>query len=142
LAWWLGFHCSLSDGDAGNPERKLRLLPSAVDALRAPTHQRQDFGHPAAGAESARLGRIFPTSDGENLASSMMVPRGKWPQKFALSLAWRDSNRHIGYVFTKRALNPELDIGQHAHTACKVRGGFAMGTIRAIAQPPDMCSRK
>jgi PAS domain S-box-containing protein len=35
------------------------------------------------------------------------------------------------------ALNPALDVGQYAHTAWKIRDGFAKGSIIAIAQTPD-----
>src|SRR6476659_2121110 len=35
------------------------------------------------------------------------------------------------------ALDPALDISQYAHTAWKVRDGFAKGIIYAIAQTPD-----
>ena len=35
------------------------------------------------------------------------------------------------------ALNPALDVGQYAHTAWPVRGGFSNGTIVAIAQTQD-----
>ena len=38
---------------------------------------------------------------------------------------------------TSRALNPELDVSQYAHTAWKVRDGFTQGAILAIAQSPD-----
>src|SRR4029077_8857104 len=35
------------------------------------------------------------------------------------------------------ALDPTLDVSQYAHTAWKVRDGFAKGEINAIAQTPD-----
>src|SRR5215469_13131137 len=35
------------------------------------------------------------------------------------------------------ALDPSLDISQYAHTAWKVREGFAKGQIHSIAQTPD-----
>src|SRR5258708_26846173 len=35
------------------------------------------------------------------------------------------------------ALDPSLDVGQYAHTAWKVRDGFAKGEIASIAQTPD-----
>src|SRR5579864_9719310 len=35
------------------------------------------------------------------------------------------------------ALNPALDISQHAHMAWKIRDGFARGFIHSIAQTPD-----
>ena len=35
------------------------------------------------------------------------------------------------------ALNPDLDISQYAHTAWRVRDGFAKGAILSIAQTPD-----
>jgi ligand-binding sensor domain-containing protein len=35
------------------------------------------------------------------------------------------------------ALDPSLDISQYAHTAWKVREGFAKGEILSIAQTPD-----
>src|SRR6201981_2787291 len=35
------------------------------------------------------------------------------------------------------ALDPSLEISQYAHTAWKVREGFAEGTIISIAQTPD-----
>ena len=35
------------------------------------------------------------------------------------------------------ALDPSLDINQYAHTAWKVRDGFAKGIIYSIAQTPD-----
>ena len=35
------------------------------------------------------------------------------------------------------ALNPALDVSQYAHTAWKVREGFAKGSILSIAQTPD-----
>ena len=35
------------------------------------------------------------------------------------------------------ALNPALDISQYAHTAWRVRDGFPVGTIFAMAQTPD-----
>ncbi len=35
------------------------------------------------------------------------------------------------------ALNPALDVGQYAHTAWKIRDGFAKGSILSIAQTPD-----
>ena len=35
------------------------------------------------------------------------------------------------------ALDPSLDVNQYAHTAWKVRDGFAKGEINAIAQTPD-----
>ncbi len=35
------------------------------------------------------------------------------------------------------ALNPALDISQYAHTAWRVRDGFSVGTIFAMAQTPD-----
>src|ERR1700752_3567877 len=34
-------------------------------------------------------------------------------------------------------LKPALDINQYAHTAWRIREGFARGVIRAIAQTPD-----
>src|SRR3984957_9002112 len=35
------------------------------------------------------------------------------------------------------ALNPTLDVSQYAHTAWKIRDGFANGSILSIAQTPD-----
>src|SRR5271157_4578891 len=35
------------------------------------------------------------------------------------------------------ALDPSLDISQYAHTAWKVRDGFAKGFLYSIAQTPD-----
>src|SRR5260370_31721099 len=35
------------------------------------------------------------------------------------------------------ALDPSLDLSQYAHTAWKVREGFAKGSILSIAQTPD-----
>src|ERR1700760_2998648 len=35
------------------------------------------------------------------------------------------------------ALDPSLDVSQYAHTAWKVREGFAKGAILQIAQTPD-----
>src|SRR5690242_1296058 len=35
------------------------------------------------------------------------------------------------------ALDPALDVSQYAHTAWRVRDGFAKGEINAIAQTPD-----
>ena len=35
------------------------------------------------------------------------------------------------------ALNPALDVSQYAHTAWKIREGFAKGSILSIAQTPD-----
>jgi signal transduction histidine kinase/ligand-binding sensor domain-containing protein len=35
------------------------------------------------------------------------------------------------------ALNPALDVSQYAHTAWKIRDGFAKGSILSIAQAPD-----
>src|SRR5215467_1625854 len=35
------------------------------------------------------------------------------------------------------ALNPSLDVSQYAHTAWKIRDGFAKGAIESIAQTPD-----
>jgi signal transduction histidine kinase/streptogramin lyase len=35
------------------------------------------------------------------------------------------------------ALNPALDVSQYAHTAWKIRDGFANGSILSIAQTPD-----
>src|ERR1700761_5943754 len=35
------------------------------------------------------------------------------------------------------ALNPELDVSQYAHTAWKIRDGFAKGSILSIAQTSD-----
>jgi PAS domain S-box-containing protein len=35
------------------------------------------------------------------------------------------------------ALNPALDVSQYAHTAWKIRDGFAKGSILSIAQTPD-----
>src|SRR5689334_8398520 len=35
------------------------------------------------------------------------------------------------------ALDPSLDVSQYAHTAWKIRDGFAKSTIYAIAQTPD-----
>jgi len=35
------------------------------------------------------------------------------------------------------ALNPALDVSQYAHTAWKIRDGFARGSILSIAQTPD-----
>src|SRR6201996_532193 len=35
------------------------------------------------------------------------------------------------------ALNPALDVSQYAHTAWRVRDGFAKGAILSIAQTPD-----
>jgi len=35
------------------------------------------------------------------------------------------------------ALDPSLDVSQYAHTAWKIREGFAKGTIKTIAQTPD-----
>src|SRR4029453_10812748 len=35
------------------------------------------------------------------------------------------------------ALNPALDVSQYAHTAWKVRDGFAKGAVDSIAQTPD-----
>src|ERR1700693_1440831 len=36
-----------------------------------------------------------------------------------------------------RALDPVLDVSQYAHTAWKIRDGFAKGSILSIAQTPD-----
>src|SRR5215472_7127476 len=46
----------------------------------------------------------------------------------ALALAW------IPGAF---ALNPALDASQYAHTAWKIRDGFAKGVILSIVQTPD-----
>ncbi len=35
------------------------------------------------------------------------------------------------------ALNPALDVSQYAHTAWKIRDGFAKGSVLSIAQTPD-----
>src|SRR5215469_14990798 len=35
------------------------------------------------------------------------------------------------------ALDPTLDVSQYAHTAWKVREGFAKGAVNAVAQTPD-----
>lgn len=35
------------------------------------------------------------------------------------------------------ALNPELDVGQYAHTSWKIRDGFPKGEISSIVQTPD-----
>jgi ligand-binding sensor domain-containing protein len=35
------------------------------------------------------------------------------------------------------ALDPALDVSQYAHTAWKIREGFAKSTIKTIAQTPD-----
>ena len=35
------------------------------------------------------------------------------------------------------ALDPSLDINQYAHTAWRIREGFAAGTVQQIAQTPD-----
>jgi PAS domain S-box-containing protein len=35
------------------------------------------------------------------------------------------------------ALNPSIDVSQYAHTAWKIRDGFAKGSILSIAQTPD-----
>src|SRR5690349_25140307 len=35
------------------------------------------------------------------------------------------------------ALDPALDVSQYAHTAWKIRDGFAKGEISSIAQTPD-----
>jgi ligand-binding sensor domain-containing protein len=35
------------------------------------------------------------------------------------------------------AVDPSLDVSQYAHTAWKIREGFATGTIHEIAQTPD-----
>src|SRR5215510_12769549 len=35
------------------------------------------------------------------------------------------------------ALNPALDVNQYAHTAWRIREGFAKGEITSIAQTPD-----
>src|SRR5262249_21354035 len=35
------------------------------------------------------------------------------------------------------ALNPALDVSQYAHTAWRIREGFAEGTVSTIAQTPD-----
>src|SRR5260370_28132611 len=35
------------------------------------------------------------------------------------------------------ALGPALDVSQYAHTAWKIRDGFAKGSILSIAQTPD-----
>ena len=35
------------------------------------------------------------------------------------------------------ALDPTLDVSQYAHTAWKIRDGFAKGSILSIAQTPD-----
>jgi hypothetical protein len=40
------------------------------------------------------------------------------------------------------ALNPTLDVSQYAHTAWKIRDGFAKGSILSIAQTPDGFSDK
>ena len=35
------------------------------------------------------------------------------------------------------ALNPSLEVSQYAHTAWRVRDGFSLGTVFAMAQTPD-----
>src|SRR5262249_3450353 len=35
------------------------------------------------------------------------------------------------------ALNPALDVSQYAHTAWKIRDGFAKGRINSVVQTPD-----
>ena len=41
------------------------------------------------------------------------------------------------YAQSALALDPSLDVSQYAHTAWRVRDGFAKGSIFAIAQTPD-----
>jgi len=43
----------------------------------------------------------------------------------------------LAYCVCAFALDPSLDVGQYAHTAWKIRDGFAKGTILSIAQTPD-----
>src|SRR5215469_7143350 len=54
---------------------------------------------------------------------------------FALSIALAGMllTMHPG-VF---ALDPSLDVSQYAHTAWKIRDGFAKGEVFSIAQTPD-----
>ena len=47
-------------------------------------------------------------------------------------LAWM-----LAWCSGASALNPGLDISQYAHTAWKIRDGFAKGTILSVAQTPD-----
>src|ERR1700758_4421480 len=45
----------------------------------------------------------------------------------------------LNVVFCPRvvALDPGLDVSQYAHTAWKIREGFAQGTIKTITQTAD-----
>ena len=52
---------------------------------------------------------------------------------FRLALAWL----LWAWAGCAVALDPALDISQYAHTAWRIRDGFAKGSIRAIAQTPD-----
>src|SRR5215469_9170638 len=43
----------------------------------------------------------------------------------------------VVWCATALALDPSLDVNQYAHTAWKVRDGFAKSEINAVAQTPD-----
>jgi len=43
----------------------------------------------------------------------------------------------LAYCACAPALNPSQDVSQYAHTAWKIRDGFAKGEITSIAQTPD-----
>ena len=52
-------------------------------------------------------------------------------------LGWLLSAPLLVCTHGAKALNPQLDISQYAHTAWKVSDGFTPGAILAIAQTPD-----
>ena len=60
--------------------------------------------------------------------------RGRAQHAVALGIALACMLAWASYAF---ALDPALDVSQYAHTAWRIREGFAKGTVNAIAQTPD-----
>ena len=62
-----------------------------------------------------------------------LTRRGRDVVVSGLLLAWALLTAHSSAF----ALNPSLEVAQYAHTAWRVRDGFAPGTVFAMAQTPD-----
>src|SRR5215468_7185437 len=104
-----------------------RLLPD--ESLRQ--SDIEACGDHSKGLETIRLGEI---PKWRKISGTVGIERRTARHFLALAVVLAMLLAVLSSAF---ALDPSLDISQYAHTAWKVRDGFAKGEITAIAQTPD-----
>ena len=123
------------------PSRRNRIKESIAETPDQQEIAPLGSGRPTAhlfSSSYAHCGRLLPT-DWESLSAYYDGSHVRRTHKIArfLRLELILTALLLVCCSTSRALNPELDVSQYAHTAWKVRDGFTQGAILAIAQSPD-----